>query len=308
MASAGALICSTAKIFFLAQSNGIERRPNGDAHWNGEYYGVAFPQAYVAMGNQCLSLQVGHFYSVVGNEGVMAPDNFFYSKSYSYQFAGPFTHWGGMVNWQVSEPLTLQLGVHNGWDAFDRTTDRPGVIAKARYEFCKNFWTSFAITSGDETNNLAGLALSARLYQSDAIQLPGQRASNPPCRVCVPPLARFSGRRCAQRAATRSGTGSISTCTTRSTTAGRRVARFEWFRDEDGTRVGLNRTTNPNNPPFPGDFYSITMGLNYSPTCNLTLRPEIRYDSYDGNVARLPFNDGLDDNQLMIGMDGILLF
>ena len=84
--------------------------------------------------------------------------------------------------------------------------------------------------------------------------------------------------------------------------------RLEWFRDEEGTRVGLNRTTNPNNPPFPGDFYSITLGLNYSPTCNLTLRPEIRYDSYDGNVARLPFNDGLDDTQLMVGLDGILLF
>ena len=75
--------------FLLAQSDGIERRPNGDPHWNGEYYGVAFPQAYVEMGNQCLSLQVGHFYSVVGYEGLMAPDNFFYSKSYSYQFAGP---------------------------------------------------------------------------------------------------------------------------------------------------------------------------------------------------------------------------
>ena len=62
-----------------------------------------------------------------------------------------------MLNWQVSDPLTLHLGVHNGWDAFDRTTDRPEVIAKARYEFCRDFWTSFAITSGDETNNLAGL-------------------------------------------------------------------------------------------------------------------------------------------------------
>ena len=53
------------------------------------------PQMYVEVGTQDLSLKVGHFYSIVGYEGVMAPYNFFYTKSYSYQFAGPFQHWGG---------------------------------------------------------------------------------------------------------------------------------------------------------------------------------------------------------------------
>ena len=35
-------------------------------------------------------------------------------------------------------------------------------------------------------------------------------------------------------------------------------ARFEWFRDEDGTRVGLNRPSNLNNVPYMGDFYSLS--------------------------------------------------
>ena len=67
--------------YFLAESIGIEKRPDGTAHWNREYYGMAFPQAYVSVGNENLNMQVGHFYSVVGYEGVMSPDNFFYSKS-----------------------------------------------------------------------------------------------------------------------------------------------------------------------------------------------------------------------------------
>jgi hypothetical protein len=40
----------------------------------------------------------------------------------------------------------------------------------------------------------------------------------------------------------------------------------------------------------------------------MTFRPEIRADWYDGSGPRLPFDDGLSDNQLMLGFDAILLF
>ena len=84
--------------------------------------------------------------------------------------------------------------------------------------------------------------------------------------------------------------------------------RFEWFRDEDGTRVGLNRRSNPNDPPFVGNFYSLSAGVNWSPTANFTLRPEIRADWYDGESARLPYDDGTDSSQLLLGLDGILRY
>ena len=53
--------------------------------------------------------------------------------------------------------------------------------------------------------------------------------------------------------------------------------RFEWFRDEEGTRVGLNRPSNPNKPPFSDNFYSISLGLNWAPTENFVLRPEFPF-------------------------------
>ncbi len=84
--------------------------------------------------------------------------------------------------------------------------------------------------------------------------------------------------------------------------------RFEWFRDEEGTRVGLNRASNPNDPPFAGDFYSLSAGLNWHPGTNVIIRPEIRADWYDGNAVRQPFDDGQDDSQLMLGVDAILMF
>jgi hypothetical protein len=82
--------------------------------------------------------------------------------------------------------------------------------------------------------------------------------------------------------------------------------RAEWFRDEEGTRVGLNRPSNPNNPPFVGDFYSLGFGLNWNPTNNLALRPEIRADFFDGVGA--PYADGNRDTQALLGIDGIVKF
>lgn len=81
--------------------------------------------------------------------------------------------------------------------------------------------------------------------------------------------------------------------------------RFEWFRDDDGTRVGLNRSSNPNTPPFIGNFYSLSFGVNYAPTSNLVFRPELRADWFEGSSS-LPFNDGAKDNQFMLGFDVIL--
>jgi hypothetical protein len=82
--------------------------------------------------------------------------------------------------------------------------------------------------------------------------------------------------------------------------------RVEWVRDEEGTRVGLNQPDNPNKPPLPGNFVSFTVGPNYSPSPNLIVRPELRYDTYDG--AARPYDDGRKTQQLMLGIDMIMKF
>lgn len=295
--------------FFLAESIGIEKRQDGTPHWNSELYGIAFPQAYASFGTQDANIQVGHFYSVVGYEGVMAPDNFFYSKSLSYQFAGPFTHWGAQANWSPYQNLTVQLGVTNGWDSFDRVSDDPGIIGKIRYEDpCTGVWTSFAATTGKEFNNsanlagvnnawtnrsrysfLAGLPLTSRweyvFHHWMGFQDDGSRGGGDAYWYGVDQYLYYH--------------------LTDSLKGG---ARFEWFRDEDGTRVGLNRTRNPNIPPFQGNFYSASLGMNWTPSSNVIVRPEIRYDWFDGGVARQPFGDGQNDHQFLIGLDAIVRF
>lgn len=82
--------------------------------------------------------------------------------------------------------------------------------------------------------------------------------------------------------------------------------RVEWFRDEEGTRVGLNQPDNPNKPLLPGNFVSFTVGPNDSPTPNLILRPELRDDTCDG--AARPYDDGRKTQQFMLGIDMIMKF
>jgi hypothetical protein len=293
--------------FLVAQSVGMELHDDGTSKWNSEFYGSAIPQAYINYGSQELNVQVGHFYTLVGYEGVMAPDNVFYSKSYSYQFGGPFTHWGGMVNWSPNQRWTFNVGLTNGWNALDRENDTVGLLARARFVGDCGVWTSFAITTGQEFNNPAGLQIAPswgnRTRYSWLIGIPLT------CRmdyvfhqyVGTQEGGAINGGRADWFGIDQYLGYTINECW-------KAAMRFEWFNDEDGTRVGLNRPSNPNKPPLAGDYMSLTFGLNWTPTNNFTFRPEVRYDWFDGAAGVNPFNDGLATNQFTLGFDAIMKF
>ncbi len=299
--------------YWLAQSNGWEKNPDGTPGWNGhEYYGLAMPQAYIEAGTCNLSVKIGHFYSVVGYEGVMAPDNFFYSKAYSYSFAGPFQHWGAQVDWQVNDAWEVNLGLVNGWDALDRVQDNMNFIGRIKYSnLDRGWWTSFAIITGDEDNNLAGFPrptdFTNRTRYSWLVDVPitcrleyvfhhwlgyQEAGAAPAGEVPVGDDAYWYGL-------DQYLYYTINDCW-------KVGGRFEWFRDEDGTRVGLNRPSNPNNPPFVGNFWSLSAGVNWTPTTNLIVRPELRWDWFDG--VGLPYADGTQADQLLLAADVIWRF
>ena len=294
--------------FLLAQSTGMERQPDGSQRWNKQDYGLALPQAYLTIGNRDLNLQAGHFYSIIGYEGVPAPSNFFYSKSYSYQFAGPFVHWGALLNGNLTDEISAQAGLVNGWDALDRDDDSLAFMGKIRYENRNTgVWTSFALITGQEANNPGGLAIvddqTNRTRYSWLVGLPLTERMDYVFHHWLGSQAEgdLQGGSANWYGIDQYVYYNLNECW-------KTGVRFEWFHDEDGTRVGLNRANNPNNPSFPGDVYSLSAGVNWTPTGNLTLRPEIRADWYDGEAVRSPFDDGAATNQLMLGLDAILLF
>ena len=61
-----------------------------------------------------------------------------------------------------------------------------------------------------------------------------------------------------------------------------------------------------NNPPLPGNYFTISLGMNFLPTANLTIRPEARYDAVNG--PSLPYADGTKKYQMLLGLDAIMRF
>ena len=60
---------------------------------------------------------------------------------------------------------------------------------------------------------------------------------------------------------------------------------------------------------YAGNFYEISLGLNWTPHANLIVRPEVRYDWYDGvNAAGPPFGDGTESSQWVYGLDAVVLW
>jgi hypothetical protein len=90
--------------------------------------------------------------------------------------------------------------------------------------------------------------------------------------------------------------------------------RYEVMRDNNGTRVaglGIPGTgDNPHTGPYVGNFSEITAGLNWKPNLNVTVRPELRWDWFDGTTAgnsQEPYV-GNHDQQFSFAIDGIFTF
>ena len=57
---------------------------------------------------------------------------------------------------------------------------------------------------------------------------------------------------------------------------------------------------------FPGNFYETSLGFNYKPNGNWNIRPELRYDWFDGEGH--PYDDNNSKRQFLFGLDAIYQF
>jgi len=298
--------------FPLATSLGWETNP-GPQDWNsGEFYGLAIPQLYAEVGNQDISLKLGHFYTIVGYEGVPAVGNFFYQKSYSYQFAGPFNHWGGLVNWKASDNVEVDAGIVNGWNNLASPYSNANFLGRIRAKNDDNsFATSFAIISGNEGNDFSPLFQPAPPLTSANRTRYSLLCEWRPTDNVEYVFHQWLGTQADALAGggTALWAGIDQYLYYRVSKTWLWGARFEWFQDTNGTRVGLNRPSNPNHVPLPGNFYSLTLGPNWVPTGNFLMRPCFRWDFFGGPTGpRRAYNDGVSNQQTMLGFDMIQKF
>lgn len=307
--------------YFYTTALGLETHGDGSPHWNSgngprtngtstfAMYGLAMPQLYAEVYVPFLegvSIKAGHFYTPIGYEKVTAPDNFFYSHSYSMQYGEPFTHTGVLATFQVSERLQLLAGVARGWDAWEDPGDDAELLAGIG-------WTSYdegtsinlALSSGDQdtANNgsanrtIISFVLSHEfsdcltyVFQSDfGIQEDGSINNA----FQVTPAKWYSINQY------------LYYDVTEKFAVG---ARFEWFRDQDYSRV-LQLF-----PPTAsgGNYYELTLGANWRPHPCVTVRPELRFDWSDtsSTIPNVPgpYRNFQEDYQVLLGGDVIIRF
>ncbi len=315
----------------FASVPGLERHRDRTAKWNGEtsLYGLAMPQLYAEIAAPWLngvSLKAGHFYSTMGYERFAAPENFFYSHSYSFVYGEPFTFTGALATVKAGEIATFQVGYTNGWDVWDSTSDEWGVLAGVKLA-TPDGKTSIAVQvhTGEDITP----ARVNKVYQSD-----GRTLGTLVFKHCLTDRLRYVfqhdfGIQEDGHAVAHIPTTSISFATAKwysinqylfyehnqKLTSGLRV---EWFRDQDHNRTSVPVSYDPGGPVFNGGNYlAITGGLNWKPHANLIIRPELRWDWSDlrgnpnvpgGDPGVKAFIDGKRSSQLTAAMDVIVHF
>lgn len=257
------------------------------------FYKLAFPQAYVdvfaPIGNG-LTTKIGHFYTIIGYEVVPAKDSFFFSHAYTMQYAEPFTHTGILASYPINDNISITAGAVTGWDSWFQA---PG-----------NFLGGVNLNTDDEKTGLAVSLITggADLHKGDnnrtmysivfnhdfdnGLRYVFQHDFGTQNKATANDgTARWYGinQYLFYKVTDEVGTG----------------LRFEWFRDEQGVRVGYGSNS----------YFAITAGMNWSPLDWLMVRPEVRYDWATNNDAYPDEDNGtFRSNQFLLSADAIITF
>ena len=269
-------------------------------------YGSAMPQLYAQYGTSDFNVKVGHFYTIIGYEVVAAPDNFFYSHAYTMYYGEPFTHTGVLTESSLMcDQLTVWAGWTNGWDSyFGDHLNASTFLGGASYSVNDCLAVTYATVWGDHGDGTARRGVASNQgdiymhsvvvdYQiNECLQYVFQSdyANN-----------RVNGTHEEWYGVNQYLFYTLSDCY-------KVGARFEWFNDADGVRI-INSDVNETGIGNDVDYYAITLGLNYTPNCNLIVRPEIRWDWAEGGTPFAPVAGiGTEDNQFYYGLDVIVLY
>jgi hypothetical protein len=296
--------------YIFTQAVGLETTDDGAAKWNSSpYYGLAMPQAYAEVGYNDWTVKLGHFYTVIGYEVVPANGNFFYSHAYTMQYGEPFTHTGALATYKYNDRTNVFMGLVNGWDNFDRINDTGAFLGG--FTWNNGDRLSLALTGivspNEPTATGTGLDTNRDMYSfvmsyqlSDSWQYVFQQDTG----------YQKDGSIFTDGATSAEWYGVNQYLFYTLNDCWKFGGRFEWFRDDDGVRVAAVRPGNPTPNGFAGNFYEVTMGANWTPHANWVVRPEVRFDWYDGETLTglQPYNDGDDDSQITAAFDVIFLW
>ncbi|MGL4941753.1 MAG: outer membrane beta-barrel protein [Thermoguttaceae bacterium] len=225
-------------------------------------YGAAINQLYFTLGYRDLTVSLGHFFTPVGWESVLGNENFFYTNSLIYRME-PTTHVGAKAEYALTDRLSVLAGITNGYDnGFEFRYGDVGFIAGFSYELSDRSSLNYYISDGRINNPTAAFGN----YWSQSLVWVWQQSDDV--------TESFQWDVSDNDFIGGGGGTAYGLCYTRVVQMGKRWSR--------GFRASWCRTNEWYGGP--ADEYEISLGLNWKPTKRLVIRPEIRYDTFQGNA------------------------
>jgi hypothetical protein len=264
-------------------------------------YEWAIPQLYaeVAVGNH--SVKAGHFYTLLGYEVLPTGGNFFFSKQLTFYNSEPFTHTGVLVASKVNDKLTLHngwvLGMDTGFDEFNGSNAYHGgfiynvnenvsftdMMVFGNLGWRGNGFINSSILSVQWTEKLQTVHQLDFLGTDLRTPVPGPfgfLTFNVPVDFAAGGVARDS-------------IGQINYAFYELNPQWKAGIRQEWYKADSIS------------------YYTLTYGLNFRPTANLVIRPEVRHMWSPGNDIEYVNSAGGTEglyNQTVFGIDAVITY
>ncbi len=299
----------------FGRTNGLENRyddPNS-------LYGLILPQFYFEVAYNDLTVKVGHYASLTSMELVPAPVNFFYSHTLLISgYFDPLLLTGVQGEYKLGENFTVLAGMHDGWLNFEDPEGRFDFLGGVKWATSdKKTTLSVMVDTGPE------MGLSGAEHDRTTCWIVGNHQFDE--RLWWGGQITFGKEDQGSVIALGNNAywfGYEQELTYKLDSQWSVGLRYEWVNDPEGSRIagvaGLiqSQVGGWNSPPgFSGNWSDVTLGLNWRPHPNLVVRPEVRYDWYNGapntTTHLLPYDENgtsSHSTQFTTAMDMIVTF
>ncbi len=249
-----------------------------------------------------LGIRFGKFVGLAGAEVIDPTKNVFFSHSFLFNFATPFTQTGLLVSYQLTDELTVKGGVTRGWDqATEDNNSAIDVVGQVSWN-SGPLVAAFTAIVGPEQNN------TNRNYRT-LLDLVATYTASDSWAFTVNPTYVYEDGGAPTGQAQWYGVAAYATYTPNGNKYINFSVRGEWFRDNEGVRYLSEgqpfQNTGATGLGVNANFYEITLGATWTPFAenslgkNFKIRPEVRYDYSD----RPAFDDVRQHQQVTVGMD-----
>ena len=237
-----------------------------DYDWgtNRHGYSMSAYKLYGTLGYKDLSVKIGKFGTPIGWEASASKDNFFYSHSYCY-WIEPATHMGVLADFNLTDRLTVNAGWVTGEDSsFKNPHHNKAILTGLTYALADNATVYYWFNGGKQYDDSVDYFVQSVCFEWEMTKrftyVLQYNLRNDNVRGGPYTSAYGINNHFLYKLTDQWGVGT----------------RFEWLRN-NGDYI-----SNGGGTDFRGDFYQVTLGLNWNPCSNVSIRPEVRYDWCDG--------------------------